>query len=133
LFPGFVLKIPTWPLVSIDSVKYKDTDGVIRTLDTSLYRTEIVQVPATIRPAIDDDWPDTEADAIDAVIVQFTSGYGASSTDVPYMFRAIIKLLVGHWFKHREAVGGTNQTIKLAFDALKNQLRVNEWERFLHQ
>jgi len=132
-FPGDILKIPAWPIISIDSIQYIDTDGATQTLSPALYRTELVQCPATIRPAIDDDWPDTLADAIDSVTVTFTAGYGAAATDVPYMFRSMIKLLVGHWFKHREAIGSSNTPIKLAFNALRDQVRVNEWQEFLNQ
>ncbi len=132
-FSSEVMKIPGWPIISIDSIQYVDDDGVTQTLSPSLYRTELVQCPATIRPAISEDWPSTEADAIDAVTVTFTAGYGAAASDVPYMFRAMIKLLVAHWFKHREAVGSSNTPIKIAFDALRDQLRVNEWQEFLQQ
>ena len=132
-FPGDALKIPAWPIVSIDSIQYTDVDGATQTLSSSLYRTELVQCPATIRPAIDEDWPDTLADAIDAVTVTFTAGYGTAATDVPYMFRSMIKLLVAHWFKHREAIGASNTPIKLAFNALRDQVRVNEWQEFLKQ
>lgn len=132
-FPGDILKIPGWPIASVDSIQYKDVDGATQTLSSSLYRTELVQCPATIRPAIDEDWPDTEADAIDAVTVTFTAGHGAAASDVPYQIRSMIKLLVAHWFKHREAVGSSNTKIKLAFDALRNHMRVNEWEEFLKQ
>jgi uncharacterized phiE125 gp8 family phage protein len=132
-FPGDILKIPGWPIASVDSIQYKDVDGATQTLSSSLYRTELVQCPATIRPAIDEDWPDTEADAIDAVTVTFTAGHGSAASDVPYQIRSMIKLLVAHWFKHREAVGSSNTKIKLAFDALRNHMRVNEWEEFLKQ
>ena len=116
-FPGDILKIPGWPIASVDSIQYKDVDGATQ----------------TIRPAIDEDWPDTEADAIDAVTVTFTAGHGSAASDVPYQIRSMIKLLVAHWFKHREAVGSSNTKIKLAFDALRNHMRVNEWEEFLKQ
>ena len=132
-FPGGAIKIPGWPIDSIDSISYTDSDGDAQTLSDSLYRTELVQCPATIRPEINEDWPDTQADATDAVTVTFTAGFGTAASDVPYMFRAMIKLLVAHWFKHREAVGKTNTPIKIAFDALRDQTRVNEWEEFLAQ
>lgn len=133
-FPGDVLKIPGWPIVSIDSIQYTDTAGATQTLSASLYRTELVQCPATIRPAINEDWPDTLADAIDAVTVTFTAGYGAAATDTPYQMRAMIKLLVAHWFRNREAVSSkASLPAKLAFDSLRDQIRVNEWEEFLQQ
>lgn len=132
-FPSEMLKIPAWPIVSIDSVQYTDVDGNTQTLSSSLYRTKLVQTPACILPAIDEDWPDTQADAIEAVTVTFTAGHGTAASDVPYQIRSMIKLLVAHWFKNREAVGSSNTKIKLAFDALRNHMRVNEWQEFLDQ
>ena len=134
-WPAEKVHIPAWPIVSVDSITYTDVDGNAQTLSTSLYRTSLVQVPAYVIPAISDDWPDLLLDAIDAVNVNFTAGYGTAATDVPYMVRHLFKLLVGHWFKNREAVltGTVSKQIELAFESLKNIARVNEFEEFLQQ
>ncbi len=132
-FPSGSVRIPGWPVVSIESVEYKDADGADQVLPAGDMQGELIQSPATIRPAVGGTWPTTQADTVDAVTIHFTAGYGDSSSDVPPMFRAMIKLLVAHWFKHREAVGSTNSIIELAFNALRDQVRVNEWEEFLNR
>lgn len=127
------LMIPNWPIVSVDSIQYKDTDGTTQTWSSSLYRTELVQSPATIVPAIDEDWPVLQRDAIDAVTVTFTAGFGSAASDMPWQVQAMIKLLCSHWFKNREAVGSSNVPYKKSYDALADHIRENEWTSFLEQ
>ena len=40
-----------------------------------------------------------------AVKVTFTAGFGDAST-IPDDLKAAVKLLIGHWYEHREAVVG---------------------------
>lgn len=125
------IKIPLFPVVSVDSVQYYDIGGTLQTLTG--YQTELIQTPAKIWLGIGQDWPATQVDKINAVIVTFTAGYGTGTQTQPYIARHMIRMLVAHWFRNAEAViTGTNtKEIELAFDALKNQLRVNEFEEFL--
>ena len=132
-WPSDRLCIPNWPIVTVDSIAYVDTGGDTQTWSSSLYRTSLVQVPATIIPAITEDWPDLEADAIDAVTLTFTAGYGTAATDIPNQIQTMIKLLASHWFKHREAVGDSNVPYKKAYDCMRDHVRVNEWVEFLEQ
>ena len=132
-WPGDRLCVPGWPVSAIDSIQYVDVDGNTQTWSDTLYRTELVQCPATILPEINEDWPVTQADAIDVVTLTFTAGYGAAATDVPYQIQSMIKLLASHWFKHREAVGSSNVPYKKSYDAIRDHMRVNEWLEFLEQ
>lgn len=127
------LSIPSWPVQTIDSITYKDTDGSTQTWASSEYRTNLTQVPATVFPEITKDWPVTQADASDVLTVAYTAGYGAAATDMPYQVQAMIKLLASHWFKHREAIGAANVPYKRAYDAMREHLNVNEFVDFLNQ
>ena len=132
--PAEVVKLPAWPVSAVESITYLDTAGASQTLSAANYRTELVQCPATVRPGISLDWPDTLVDSIVGFTVNMTAGY-ASAAVVPHAFRHLIKLLVGHWFKHREGVlvGATSKEIELAVESLRNITRVNEFEEFLVQ
>ncbi len=126
------IAIPGWPVNQVMSVEYKDTDGVTQVLDPSMYQVNKVQCPAKIFAAPGAVWPETQKDnRVDGFCITFSSGYGSTADGVPWMFQAMIKLLVGSWFKNREAVGQMNYKIKIAFDALRDQVRVNEWTEFL--
>ena len=132
-WPADRLCVPAWPLQTIDSIAYVDGDGDSQTWSSSLYRTSLVQVPGYILPEINQDWPDLQADAIDAVTVTFTAGYGTAATDIPWQIQGMIKLLVAHWFKHREAIGDANVPYKKAYDSMRDHVRVNEWTTFLER
>ena len=41
---------------------------------------------------------------LNAFEVAFTAGYGDEASDVPAPIRHALKLLVAHWFEHREPV-----------------------------
>ena len=41
---------------------------------------------------------------LNAFEVAFTAGFGDEATDVPAPIRHALKLLVAHWFEHREPV-----------------------------
>ena len=41
---------------------------------------------------------------LNAYEIAFTAGYGDEASDVPAPIRQALKLLVAHWFEHREPV-----------------------------
>jgi uncharacterized phiE125 gp8 family phage protein len=134
-WPAEVVKLPAWPIQSVDAVKYKDTDGAEQTLSSALYRTKLIEDPGTIQPAISTDWPSLQSDAVEAVTVDLTAGYGDAADDIPHMVRHLLKLTIAHWFRHREAIGlsTSNSPMKLAFESLRDEVRVNEWQEFIIQ
>ena len=123
--------IPLFPVVSVDTLQYYDIAGTLTTLTG--YQTELIQTPCRVVRGIGESWPETQDEKINAVILTFTAGYGTSHLTVPYQARHLVKLMVAHWFKNAEAVltGTISKEIELAFESLKNQLRVNEFQEFL--
>ena len=87
------------PLLSVDWVKYVDTDGVLQTLATDQYVSDSVTLPGRIYPAYNVTWPSIRCEP-HAVRVQYVAGYSA----IPQVFKQAILLLVGHWYENREAV-----------------------------
>jgi uncharacterized phiE125 gp8 family phage protein len=138
-FDGFpdhsrFVKLPAWPVQSVELVEYIDADG--DTVEITDYQTQLVQCPAKIYLDPDSsDWPETQENKIGSVTIEFTAGYGENATAVPFQVRHILKLLIGHWFRNREAVltGIVSKEIELAVNALRNQVRVNEFEEFWQQ
>ena len=125
--------IPGYPIVSVESLQYYDTNGTLQTLTG--FQESLSSKPAFLAPGVGLDWPDTQEHRIDAVQMAFTAGYGATVTTVPYQVKHLMKLLVAHWFKNREAVlsGTVSKEIELAFNALLNSVRVNEFQGFAKQ
>lgn len=102
-FPAQEIELGRWPLVSVTKIQYVDEDGNTQTWTASLYQSDTTAEPPRIKPAYNQSWPSTRAGDYAAVTVTFVAGYGAAAAAVPERFKQAIKLLVGHWYAHREA------------------------------
>lgn len=129
---GWDIRLPKANLISLDSIKYDDIDGVEQTLSASVYRVEADETPARVTLAYLGEWPDVR-DHSGAVRIVYKAGY-ATGTElqqqaaVPQAIKQAIKLLVGHWFENREAyVTGTVATkFDLAVEAILDFYKVGD-------
>ena len=94
--------VPYPPLISVTSIYYIDTDGSSQLLAQDQYREDTGSEPGRITEAWNVSWPSTRA-ITNAVTLTYSAGYGAAAS-VPNPVKAAIKLLVGHWYEHRESV-----------------------------
>lgn len=116
---GDYIEISVRPLVSVESVDYVDTDGAeqayadfVGVLDRS---------PARIYPEHGGSWPSIAG--YGGVTVTYTAGYAEG--EVPLALQQAMLVMVGHFYKHREAVAaGTVNQVPLAATALCDPLRV---------
>jgi uncharacterized phiE125 gp8 family phage protein len=130
------LRLPAWPVSDVTSISYRNTEGTSVNLSkTTDVQLSLQSVPSFVQPLPNAEWPETQIDRVDAVTIVFVAGYGTTSATVPHRIRQAIKLLVGHWFKNREAVvtGTISKEIELAVHSLLNQIRVNEFTEFERQ
>lgn len=100
-FTTRTIRLPLPPLVSVETVKYLDLNGVRKTLDAANYYVDIFQFlgEVSIKPGF--NWPDTLCRS-DAVQIEFTCGTTAIDGDII----GAILLLCGHFYENREAVTG---------------------------
>lgn len=110
-FPcGDTIELPKAPLISVTSITYIDTAGVSQTWSNTLYTVDAPSGPCArmgrIVPVYGEYFPSTRSD-INAVAVRFVAGYGAASA-VPAGIKSAMKLLIGHWWSNRSAVGAAN-------------------------
>jgi hypothetical protein len=104
---GREIKLPRPPLLSVQSVKYYDTDGALQTFSTSAYHVDTRSQPGRVVLHQDYDWPDTDVRP-NAVIVAYTAGYGATAAHVPASLKTAIRMIVADHFKFRETkISGT--------------------------
>jgi len=96
------ITLPIPPLVSVESVKYIDVDGVLQTLDPAKYTMRKNVTPGEIVRAYAAEWPSTRA-VDDAVQVEFTCGYG-EAVAVPAAIKRAVLLIVGTLYRNRENV-----------------------------
>ena len=95
--------LPMPPTTAVTSIGYVDTAGVSQTWSAANYTTEFpsgeMAAPARIVPIYGVTWPQTQR-VINAVTVRFVAGY----TTTPEAVKHAMKLLIGHWYAHRETV-----------------------------
>ncbi len=101
-FPSDQILIPMWPVTSIVSVKYLDDDGVLTTLDAADYRLDTARDPAVLEPALAESWPSVNGDLSSPIAIEFLAGRD-DTADINSDLKLAIKMLVAHWYEHREA------------------------------
>lgn len=123
---GLVLPDMT-PAVSIESVKYIDSAGVLQTLAPAVYQL-IPGLPPRLVTAYDQSWPDLRGDR-EGVRVEVNVGYGAAGSSVPDDILAAQLLLIGHLYENREAtvVGTIVTELPRSVDALLSPYVVPEF------
>lgn len=97
-FPSTIIALARPPLQSVTSIKYRDADGVVQTLDSGAYIVDTAG--GTVEPVT--SWPGTGVYP-DAVQIRYVAGY-ASASDVPEGLKLITKSLATFWHGQREPV-----------------------------
>lgn len=108
------------PVISVESVEYYDAAGDL--VELGEWQADVKGEPARLQPEPGACWPVTECERLNAVQVTFTAGY-ANVAAVPRMAGQLVKMIMAHWYLHREQVGQA-ETINVLFgDALLDSLR----------
>jgi uncharacterized phiE125 gp8 family phage protein len=117
-----VIRIPVFPLISITSVRYYDTDNVLQTLisDTD-YEVNQYAEPGIIKPVSGKNWPSTK-DKFNSVEVVFVAGYTNTGLDMPSLeIKQGIKMLFGEWNEKRENFSGRRLPTSVEVLFLRNK------------
>ena len=102
-WPGRVIHLPRPPLQSVTSITYFDEDNVSDTVDLADVFIDTASEPGRIVLNRDAEWPDTVLRPANGIVIEYEAGYGVAA-DVPAEFKHGLKLIVGHWYRNREAV-----------------------------
>lgn len=113
-FPAGRFTIPLPPLQGIESVEYKDTDGVWQVMSDADYEADIDSEPGVIAPVT--SWPATK-ESLGAVRITFAAGYGTAE-EVPQALKAAMLLHIGDLFANRERASDRQTYESPAYDAL---------------
>ncbi len=123
-FPEKVITLPMPPVESIESIKYKNSEGVEATWDDSKY-IFLDSEPAKIVPAYGEYFPSFTPYPIGAVKIRYKAGYEVESDDpniiIPEAIKQALLLLIGHYFENREILlerGHIPKTIPFSAEAL---------------
>jgi uncharacterized phiE125 gp8 family phage protein len=97
------IHLPKPPLLAVSSITYIDVNGTVQTLDPGQYLVDSGGVTqGVITPSFGAYFPQTRYQ-IDAVKITFDAGYGDETT-VPVVATQAMLLLMGNWYRNREAV-----------------------------
>jgi uncharacterized phiE125 gp8 family phage protein len=136
-FPSLRIELPRPPvqLASVAAnatvtISYVDTSGTTQTLTWAQsgsqdFRLDRDHVPSLIYPLYLQDWPSVRLDD-KSVQITYLAGYGGAA-NVPKPAAHAIKMLVGHWYASREAVGSVGQDVPLGVAALLEPLK---WKQY---
>ncbi len=117
---GDRITVPLPPLQSVASVKYYGTDDTEYTLAATEYTVDDKSEPGKLFLRYGKTWPSITLRPHNGVCVEFVAGYGATGASVPEKVKQAMKLLIGHWYRNREAVitGVTSKEIEFAVKSL---------------
>lgn len=99
--PPQYVRLAMGPLIEVTAVQYYDIDGALQTDTLSNYEITGTDFTTLIGPNSGFNWPVTQ-DRADAIRIEYTAGYGATSASVPETLRHAMMLLIGHWYDNRE-------------------------------
>lgn len=116
LYPG------RGPIVSVTSLKYVATDGTTTTISSSDYVVGTNDWPGFVAEADGASWP-TPISQPNSVQLTYVAGIGTSggATSIPENVKQAVRLVVGHWYRNREAVmtsGAVSQEVQIGVNAL---------------
>lgn len=103
-----IIRLPYPPLISVESVKYTDSDGAEQTVDSDTYEVITGSEPGYISLLDGESWP-TDLDEIEfPVFIEYKAGYETAvdgdtrTITVPHGIQIYIMLLVAEMYKERE-------------------------------
>lgn len=111
------------PIIAITSLQYRDADGATQTLDPQDYVLDNAREPGWLVPAPGRSWP-AVGEGINAVVVNYTAGYGATGADVPEPLRQWMLLAVADMYDTRRGSGERAQVRHDFADALLQPYRL---------
>lgn len=92
------------PVSAVTHVKWTDDEGTVTTLTVNTdYLADLKSKPPAIVLPYNESWPSGTLNPASPIEVQFVAGY-ANAAAVPSKFKLAMRLLIGHWFKHRESI-----------------------------
>lgn len=113
-----VVAFPMRPVTAVSAVRVRAADGTPAVLDPSAYLLEGAGSPPRL-VAANGALPDPGR-AAGGIEIDFTAGFGATPQDVPEPIRHAVRLLVAHWYEHRDPIeiGAASTAIPAAVSEL---------------
>lgn len=113
-----VVNIPMRPVSAVSAVRVRAADGSPVVVDPGTFVFEGAGIPPRLVPQ-GGAWPQPGR-ATSGIEIDFTAGFGTTAASVPEPVRHALKLLVAHWYEHRDPIeiGDPATAIPAAVSAL---------------
>lgn len=125
-FPTYAIPVPVWPVQSVESIAYKDTDNANQTVTHGTIVQPVNDDRYTIYLA---DWAafPTARSTPNAITISLTAGWPSQESIPPAIARAML-MLVSYWYEFRETVsiGVTTGALEFSVGALLDSVRPGE-------
>lgn len=118
--------LPLLPLISVESIEIIQTGASTITVPASQYDVDLIAG----RIVFNEDYSSTHQDSLlplyNCFKITYKAGYGSTKADVPEMTKAAIKLILGHWYEHREEAtdGREIKSVPIAAERILDMERV---------
>jgi uncharacterized phiE125 gp8 family phage protein len=132
LWPS-IINVHFGDLQSVTHVKYFDIDDTEATYSSASYYVDTVSIPGRILRKSGYAWPSVALRVDNPIEIQFITGYGDDSTDVPDDIRSAVLMLTAHFYENREMFlvssmsAVTVEAIPWSVEALLSPHRVWRW------
>lgn len=104
------IRIYKWPVQSITKIEYL-VSGVLTTLSSSIYVTDLKRRPPIVYPAAPyQSWPTLSEVRPGAVVVTFKAGYGDTAASVPQHVKQYLLYRIADAYENRETYTTENRT-----------------------
>lgn len=100
--PDRQIVLPKNPAQSISSIKYRDTNNTLQSINLSNFELITKPEPAVIKIKSDYQYPDLYENREDRIEIEYVAGYGSTSSSVPYPIKTEIKRLTGKIYENRD-------------------------------
>jgi uncharacterized phiE125 gp8 family phage protein len=122
------MRLPRWPLVSVQSVTSYDLDGVATVLSTAAYFVDTYSQPGRLCLKSGYTWPTGTRGQV-AGVIRFTAGYGTDAMGVPDPLKEAVLKLATELYVNREAVSlgnSVNQPLPYGVEELLAEYELPE-------
>lgn len=97
-----VVTIPMRPVMAVTAVRVRATDGSPSVVSPSSYFIDGAGVPPRVVPT--SGALPNPGRAAAGIEIDITAGFGTTAASVPEPIRHALKLLVAHWYEHRDPI-----------------------------
>lgn len=120
------LNLHDWPITSVNSVNYLDSNGDTQTLSASNYILDNASLPA--RLYLTGSLPSVK-DQVNAITVAYQSGYtdtiSPNEYPTPKEIKHAILLMLAHFYENRQQVGQKLEVLPYGVEWLLQPHRIN--------